>query len=431
MKNYRIAIPVVLVLAAVLTAVLTGLFSPAEVERVSGPMAHHAYVWQRAWGPAVTRAVEESRDRLSRLIVLAAEVSFRNGSPRVVRVSLDYGTLARHPRPVGIALRIGPYSGPFDSDCTATRLVCGVAGKLVNNARKAGLEPAELQLDFDCAESKLSSYRRWVEAVRAEVMPTPVTITTLPCWLKHGNSFERLVSAADGYVLQVHSFELPKARDEEPRLCDPDAARRYVETAARFGKPFRVALPTYGYTVAFDPDGKLLGITAEGAGGQWSGRARVCTVRANPDAMAMLVREWTNSRPSYLSGIAWYRLPVATDMLNWRWPTLEKVMDGVVPKPKAVVETRHTSHGLIELDIFNAGTADASLDLCVAVRWQDARVVASDALGGFRGSAAQPDRFHLTGPGSPFAPRLGPGERKTIGWIRFSRDVEVNAVVLE
>ncbi len=38
--------------------------------------------------------------------------------------------------------------------------------------------------------------------------------------------------------------------------------------------------------------------------------------------MAGLVRGWTEGHPKELTGILWYRLPVAGDRNNWTWPTL-------------------------------------------------------------------------------------------------------------
>jgi len=43
---------------------------------------------------------------------------------------------------------------------------------LVAMAASNHLELAELQLDFDCAESKLDGYRVWVEAIRSRLAPT-------------------------------------------------------------------------------------------------------------------------------------------------------------------------------------------------------------------------------------------------------------------
>ena len=69
---------------------------------------------------------------------------------------------------------------------------------------------AELQIDFDAAESKLAGYREWLVALRSRVGTTRLVFTALPAWLRH-EEFRALAQAADGFVLQVHSLERPAA----------------------------------------------------------------------------------------------------------------------------------------------------------------------------------------------------------------------------
>jgi hypothetical protein len=92
---------------------------------------------------------------------------------------------------------------------------------------------------------------------------TPLVFTALPTWLD-SPAFARLVQSADGYVLQVHSWEAPRAPDQPFTLCDPERAKRAIAKAERFERPFWVALPTYGYRAWFDAQNRLLGLSAEG-----------------------------------------------------------------------------------------------------------------------------------------------------------------------
>jgi hypothetical protein len=321
--------------------------------RGGGPLRHEVYVWQRAWTGPVREAVARRGTNFSALCVLKAEVSWKDGKPQVARVAVDYPTLAEARRPVGIALRIGPYSGPFlqavrgrgresapspaDKDQSrfmsvatiqnqnATALLTDLAASIVAEARSNHLDLGELEMDFDCAESKLDGYRVWVEAIQRRVAPLPVTITALPSWLD-SRAFKRLAAVATNYVLQVHSVERPKSLDAPFTLCDPRAARRAVERAGRIGVPFRVALPTYGYTLAFDPSGRFIGLSAEGPRPNWPTNALLREVRSDATAIARLVQDWTASRPAAMRGVIWYRLPVATDKRNWRWETLREIV---------------------------------------------------------------------------------------------------------
>ena len=66
------------------------------------------------------------------------------------------------------------------------------------------------------------------------------------------------------------------------------------------------------------------------------------TVAADPDALARLVRGWMVDRPAALTGIIWYRLPVAGDTRNWSWPTLARVSAGEAPRTRAAVDVQST-----------------------------------------------------------------------------------------
>ena len=341
--------------------------------RASGPLRQEVYVWQRAWTQPVRDAVSQHATNFAEIAVLKAEISWStNRQPQLTRVAVDYETLAKARRPVGIALRIGPYAGPFvppgdfglrgqaqrdpafaaaaqgtnDSkapsslrsagavqDPSVTDYICNIAAGIVNEARTNRVLLAELQIDFDCAESKLDGYRVWIEAIQHRVAPLPVTITALPSWLD-SRAFKRLAAVATNYVLQVHSAERPKSFDAPFTLCDPRAARRAVERAGRIGVPFRVALPTYGYLLAYEPGGKFISLAAEGPRPNWPTNAQLREVSSDAVALATLLQEWTADRPVAMRGVIWYRLPVATDKHNWNWPTLRGVMRGETPDPK-------------------------------------------------------------------------------------------------
>jgi hypothetical protein len=389
------------------------------------PLPQDVYVWQRAWTDSVTTAVATRGGGFGELIVLQAEVSWEHGSPQCARVDLDYAALRATGKPVGLALRLGTFAGPFAAGDTRADYLATLAKALVAEAVANQLQPAELQLDFDCAESKLAGYRIWLTAIQEAVRPLPVSITALPSWL-HQPAFRDLVNAADGYVLQVHSFEKPRSLLAAPlTLCDPQAARRAVTAAAAISRPFRVALPTYGYLAAFDSEGQFLGISAEGPARPWPDTVRMVEVRADPRELGELVREWSDLRPRELLGVIWYRLPVAGDALNWAWPTLEGVMVGAEPAAKARVDLRRVKPGLVEIDLANDGTADSTTRWRVIVCWEGKRKIAADGLQGYEWVEPEAGALHFQ-PGRAGG-RLRAGQRMTIGWIRFDETPEVKA----
>ena len=399
-----------------------------RVPRASGPLPQEAYVWQRQWTPAVREAVGRA-EGLSRLVTLGAEVDFRREPVRVARVPFDPALKAAG-RPVGAALRIHTFPGRFTDSPEAVRLVVRLSQGLAAEARKQGLALAEIQLDYDCPESRLDDYPALIAAVREAVRPVPVTVTALPSWLRRQRAFERVAAAADGYVLQVHFLD-PIAKAGDPLvLCDPDAARQAVERAARFRRPFRVALPTYGYQVVFGADGRRAGVAAEGPPILPPSGGTVRTVRSDPAAMAGLVRGWTADRPAALAGIVWYRLPSAGDRLNWPGPTFEAVRAGRIPRAEVAAEARSPSPGLIEIDLVNRGEAEAPWPGLLRVGWRDLRLMAADGLSGYRVGPDGPGGARIERRDRPEDPSR-PGDRRTIAWLRFDGTPAAKEIRLE
>jgi hypothetical protein len=393
--------------------------------RASGQLPQEAYVWQRAWTPAVREAVGKAVDFRS-LVVLAAEVDLSSRPPRTVRPAIAWDLLKG--RPVGLALRIGRFhgwgggTGRFADEPETVRLLAGLAGGLAREARSHGLDLWEIQLDYDCPESKLADYPVLVRAVDRAVDPTPVTLTALPSWLRNERAFRDVARSADGFVLQVHFLRTPTRPDEAVELVDPKEAVHAVEQAAKAGRPFRVALPTYSYGAVFDERGALLGLAAEGS--RRSGRAEVS---ADPAALAALVRGWTESRPKEMQGLIWYRLPTADDARNWPWETLRAVMAGRVPRAGVRAEIREPRPLLHEIDVVNIGEAEVPIPSPLHIRWDSDTLMAADAIAGTRLFRSGPREARLEAPAT--VRPLRPGERRTVAWLRFTRPAEVHVEI--
>jgi hypothetical protein len=385
--------------------------------RASGPLPHSAYVWQRAWNGSVSDAVGAHAGSLEGLLVLTAEVGWQQGHPAVVRVPIDYAALGASGKPIGLALRIDPFAGPFRAEDETSRYLADLGASLVTEASNGRLAVAELQIDFDCAESKLAGYHLWVEAIRKRLRPVPVTITALPSWLGR-YEFRGLVAACDGFVVRVHSLDRPQGFDTPFTLCRPDAARQAVERAARLGRPFRVALPSYGYRMAFDPQDRFRALGAEGPTANWPTNAQIREVRADAEALAELVASWSRDRPPELTGLIWYWLPVEGDHLSWRWPTFAAVMAGSVPHPALRAEGREATNGLVDVVLANVGPADCPWPVQIVARWQAATLIAADGLNGFevQTDTAGSARFRSKSPSW----RLAAAEQQTVGWLRLS-----------
>jgi len=426
-KHLMVAAAVIMVIVA---AILYHFwYLEPVVDRRNGPFGQEIYVWQRQWGAVVSKALNQAAGQTSGFTVLAAEVSWKGEkADRIVRVPIDYNTLKATGRPVGIALRIGPYSGPFDKRGEAANFLTGLASSLIAEAREEGLEPVELQIDFDCAESKLNGYRKWVEAFREKISPVPVVITVLPCWLNE-RAFKALARAGDGFVLQVHSLEQPKGPEDTITLCDSKVAVRWVEQAARTGVAFRVALPTYGYLVAFNKEGRFIGLTAEGPSQTWDEGTILRNVSSEPDTLAKLVRGWQEDRPCTMQGVIWYRLPVETDSLNWKWVTLSAIMAGRIPRKGLRVEVEYPEPELAEIVLVNDGETDQSAGASIEIGCEGEDVIAADGLRGYVFTRTDSANICLQHHGEKIFSTIRAGERWKIGWIRFKQEMEVKTHV--
>ena len=412
-------------------AAALALFSGCEPAppRGTAPLRQDAYVWQRSHNPAVTDAMRTRAGSFHSLVVLAAEITWKKSdtglAPQIARVPLDWPTLRTVPN-LGLGIRINAAPGPLARDEAVIGAFITLARTLLAEAAAQHVRLAELQVDFDAPTAKLPGYLVWINALRAAAAPLPLTITALPAWLRSPD-FAALAHATPGYVLQVHSIARPRDADEPAILCDPDAARGAIERAARLNVPFRVALPTYGYTLTFDSAGHFVGLSAEGARPGRPEGSIVHEVRSDPAQLAGLVRSLAADHPAMLTGIIWYRLPVAGDQLNWSWPTLAAVMRGRAPSPHLRAVAQAQSDGSFAFSVFNDGEGDFIGPLHVAARWHDAQRTGADALAPFLLATQSPTALGLAATNCI----LPAGAHRPIGWLKLSNPASIPDVRLE
>jgi hypothetical protein len=411
-----------LLLAVLALLPLTGCH---RVPEASSPLPHDVYVWQRVWTPEVADGLTKASESMQTIVVFAGQISPGGDAPAVARPEIDYERLNQTRQPVGLALRVDPYSGPFRSDDDAIRSIVELARERLAVARRHGIEPAELHFDFDCAESKLDGYRTWLRAVREAVKPLPVYPTVLPSWLKH-SSFTQLAKECGQFILQVHCVKPPRTIADTRTLTDPDRAIEWVDQAAKIGVPFRVALPTYAYLVAFDADEKPKGISAEGPSARWQAGSKVFRWEADPSALAGLVARWSQKRPASMKGVIWYRLPVQSDSLNWRWTTLAAVMQGRSPSSDLRLEA--TPNQPSDILLINHGERNELLPEQIIAIWDDAPLVSADALAGYDIESRSPSRVVFRRRPEEALSRLSPGSQRPIGWIRCEKPARIQVV---
>ena len=404
-------------------ALLSLLASCGDHGQTTTPLRQWAYVWQREWTPAVSAAIRQAAPKLDGLVVLGAEIAWKDGTPRVLRPPVDWAVLRETGKPIGIAMRIDPFAETPAARDGRTRLFSETAKSLVDDARQHGVTCAEFQVDYDCAKKRMAEYRAWLTPLRAAVKPVRLVITTLPSWLDE-SEMGRLLAVADGFVLQVHSVPV-KNDGERVALCDSERARRWVAQAGKFGRPFSVALPTYSALIGYDADGHSLGMATDGVQPAWPPGTRVVEFDSDAEEESRLVAGWRNGHPAAMERIAWYRLPVEGKR-NWRWPTFAAVMEGRAPTHRLEISTGDGNPA--DVSLANKGEAEERLDVTVLLRWDGPAPLAAEALRGWTVLQTEHEaRFTRT---DATMPRLLPEGRREIGWLRFVTRPALHAEII-
>ena len=183
-----------------------------------------------------------------------------------------------------------------------------------------------LEIDFDCATSKLVGYAAFLEVLRARLPESlKLSITALPTWM-NSPALERLATTLDELVLQVHAVD-----DPHRGLFDPLQADRWVHAfARRVPRPIRVALPAYDVRVTWRRDGRLASVEGEQAAAR-PGAAPGETLRTSPQAVLAFLHAMQRDAPDSLAGIVWFRLPTDSDRRAWSPDTWRAVVTDHLP----------------------------------------------------------------------------------------------------
>lgn len=286
------------VVALIVAATVACVACSSTKSSQQAPIAlrHDAYVWQRAWTGSVRSAVANAPGELSGLRVLTLEVS-RDGAHTWPAVRTD--ALVRANRPITAVVRIDGSRLP--ADVTLAPVV-----ERVDTWRAAGVPVAGIEIDHDCATAALADYIAWLAAHRPPRLR--YSITALPTWANaSARTLASLAAAVDEIVLQVHAVQAPA-------IFDAATARRWVEqfaAAVPAGATLRVALPTY----------------------------KVALGAAQPDDVAAFLRTLERDPVPGVTGIVWFRLPIAADRAAWPAPVLAAVIRGA--PHSHLVETSH------------------------------------------------------------------------------------------
>jgi hypothetical protein len=383
---------------------LLALLLVAGCRKVPQPVpAVEAYVWQSPDRPAVMTSMKQANGIVATFHVRAAELRW-NGKA----FTADHPVKNQLPSPnCGVVVRIGASASRLEWTTEQIEAVAVIIREL------ASLKPKEIQCDYDCPQSRLDDYARLLDALQMAAGVIPLAPTVLPSWLEEP-AFTRLIAKRPGYVLQVHSLQLPKTPEEPVLLFDPAATRLAVKRASSLGVPFRVAMATYGCEVWFGPDGKVMDVISEDRAPDGKVPTRRSFSLADPIESARLIREWNQNPPPGLGAVIWYRLPVEGDRRNWPWQTFRLVAKGE-ERPASVVLEDVPQEKVSDLFIVNRGEFPAPLPAHIVVT---SPVEAADAIGSYRVERRE-DGLHFIRRAEVW-PWLDPGKKIPIGWLRSS-----------
>jgi hypothetical protein len=372
------------------------LLSGADASRRALPQ--DAYIWQRKWTPALRVALTKSSDLVRAWRVLAA---YSDDGGRLQPVTVDWKALKSSGRPVIAVVRINGQLAHYNDD----QLLSDLDG-LLSRWRQMGAPIAGLEIDHDCGVARLAAYAQFLSRVRTHLDRTiPLSITALPAWLS-SPQLDAVFRPTSEVVLQVHMVQNPRAG-----LFDADQARRWIEDISRrTDKPFRVALPAYGVRVTRREDGSMLAVESEEpllAGGYSSSELVV-----SPEEVAGLLRELERNPPASLTGIVWFRLPVAGDVRAWSPETWRAVVLGMPLRPRveAIVE-KSAIPGMNNIVLINNGDVDGGLPRTIDL---PASCTIADGINGYTLAHSQSGlSIERQQDG------LLPGhQRRLIGWMR-------------
>jgi hypothetical protein len=360
----------------------------------SAPLDQQLYVWQRQWRPAHAEALAQSRADFSTLRVLALQAQPQAGWSRA---RIDAELLRRDARPLIAVVRLDGQLPQLDPAEIGQQLAA-----LVRDWQAAGLRLSGLEIDHDCATSRLPAYAELLREVRRQLpAELRLSITALPAWLD-SPALDELLASVDSSVLQVHAVS-----DPQQGLLDPEQA---LDWAQRYGelshKPFHLALPAYG--VALTASGQVESeVTLRQAGPRRE-------LRAEPQQVAALLEELQGALPAHLAGIIWFRLPLAGDRRAWPMNTLLAVVRGQALTPALGLQ-RQQRDGFSQLQLFNEGTLASPLPQRIELPAQACE--AADAVGDYR-LERQADRLLFIRRSEG---RLDAGERRALGWARCAQ----------
>jgi hypothetical protein len=347
--------------------VLVGVASCLEPDVRAPPSSapNDVYVWRRQHSDALRSAMTAVAPHIDRFKVLVREHEGRTRR----EVWMPFRIEESAGRPTIAVWRIDGTSPLTGLDVQPLLARLGASGVL-------GVE-----VDYDCPTQQLPAYLLWLRQQR-DLLPTTMSlmVTALPTWATAPNEVARLAHTVDEVTVQVHAIAAPT-------LFEPHQAARDLQAFVDATKPsdvdrIRVALPTYRVRLT---EGTVLSSTVED----------IETFKR--------VLPWPRR--------SWFRLGATDDHDAWGAPLLSAVLTGKPHDSVAAVLFVATEGDTALLDVVVENTSDVDVVSPTKIVLP-VTTIAVDGIRGYRPLTTEMTLVH------DMPPRLQPGERRTVGWVR-------------
>ncbi|MBF0478562.1 MAG: DUF3142 domain-containing protein [Candidatus Omnitrophica bacterium] len=386
-----------------------------SVCNLSGADENSVYIWQRSWRSEIEAAIGKLNSQSTQFKVLAGDLTVENGHISFSKVAVKWEYLRSKKKTViDIRMRtdLSRYLKVQDQQPIVRCLVDGIHG-IIEQAKQSGVDITGIELDYDCPTAKLNDFARFLKLFRSAYKEKSVSITALPTWLE-SKDFLSLLNWVDIYVLQLHSFELPKNKNTSQYIFQKDKSIEYFNRTINLNKPFYVSLPTYGYEVAYSKVDEFIGLRAEGGVQYFAEGIKKKMVFADPQEIIGFLKYLDSVKSQNFRGVCWFRLPLSSDRFNWDLKTFTRVIKREIPAGHLDVELVRKDDGITEVYLVNDGEINFSNNASFEIFWDTGSPV-FDVLGDFDYSTL-PDGKGMRITGRP--PRVS--QKKMAAWFRVS-----------
>jgi len=377
------------------------------------------YIWQRTWNNNLKEAIHEINPSAKNFLILSGSFSYKNNTAKLNKVAIDLSSFNPESVSLTLVFRMDAYTAALLNDTKALKkLIEDISPQLlaiIHTAKEYQIAIEGIQIDYDCPTSKISDYANFMKLLKDKFQHFKISFTALPAWLE-SKDFPTLAATSDYYVLQVHSFKIPDTLDEALKPFSGDQVFLWVKKASFIGHPYYISLPTYGYEVSFDENGKFLGLRAETPQINYKAGTKHAVIMTDPKRILEFLNEIKEKKPEHLLGFCWFRLPLKTDEFNWSIDTLKMVMIRQAPQVLIKNEIVSPSPGLYEVYIINNGQTNLFKDIYFTVMWDKDISVVHDVISGYKEEGlSEGSGIKLIG----IPPKVG--NKKLVAWFRTGR----------